>query len=87
MSQQLQLTRVRAKLDAVVASFIAHRLATNPTFTSAELHAWAQRHGHSAPGSADRVMRAMRTAGEIAYVLVDKSRGMYRAIALDEVAA
>jgi LPS sulfotransferase NodH len=71
----------------VIVAFIAHRLATNPRFHAADVHAWALRHGYSAPASADRVMRALRVAGEIAYVVVSRSESLYQAVELAECAA
>jgi hypothetical protein len=69
--------RVRRRIGALVKGFIlAH---AGQTFRLAELTAHVQKHEpNCAPGSPDRILRALRQTGEIRYELVNRSQSLYR---------
>lgn len=79
--QDKQITRVGGKVGPIVKDFFRKRLAANKKqFTGSELRDHVVlAHGKLAPGSADRVMRMLRRAGELEYVVVNKTRGLYEA--------
>jgi hypothetical protein len=63
--------------------------AENPRrFTANELrHAVNARNFGTAPASADRVMRSLRKAGKINYVLVNRAQSLYEAIPVVQAVA
>ena len=57
-------------------------------FTAKELRFFVlSRVNTSAPGSADRIMRQLRQAGIINYVLVSRSKSLYRGVRAGQVRA
>lgn len=72
-----QLDRVRGKIGPGIEAFFRdHR---GQEFYAADVLAYlAARDIPCAPASADRVMRDLRASGKIMYVVVDKSRSLYR---------
>lgn len=73
-----EITRVTERIAGHVSAF----LSTHSEFHGPELHRYveAQVGGYVAPGSPDRIMRAMRQRGEINYVVVSRSQSLYRSI-------
>jgi hypothetical protein len=78
---QLELKRVRTAIGEAIADFLRERLATGRTeFHAEDVRRAVERVSLTAPASADRVMRAMRQDGLIAYELLDRRRSLYRAL-------
>jgi hypothetical protein len=78
---QLELQRVRQAIGAAIARFLRDRLASGrPEFHAEDLRRAVAAVSPTAPASADRVMRAMRQAGEIDYELVSRRDSLYRAL-------
>ncbi len=76
-AQTTQLKRVRARLADAVLGFC--RLNIGRTVRGSELHRYvADRVPLSAPGSADRVLRALRQDGTVQYTLVSRGGSVYQ---------
>jgi len=83
MSEQDQeLKRVSARIGQAIAGFYEDRLASpDGTFHAEELRQWViEQCGVISPGSADRILRAMRAKGIVAYEVVSRSQSFYRAL-------
>ncbi|MFN3192695.1 MAG: hypothetical protein ACE361_19440 [Aureliella sp.] len=75
--QDRQLKRVTGRLAGVIQSFFdAHQIGEE--FHAADLHEFVGSRIQAAPGSADRIMREMRRAGQINYVVAKRSKSLYR---------
>ena len=84
MQQQIMnLDRVRANLAPVIVAFLRSRLASSPSFTANELRAYVAERRPGAPGSPDRVMRALRVGGLVSYVVEDRARSKYRVLGVE----
>jgi hypothetical protein len=81
--QQENLFRVRSQLAPVVLAFLKERMSTGPSFTANELRAYVAARCPGAPGSPDRVMRALREGGLCSYVVEDRARSRYRVLAVE----
>lgn len=83
-----QLERVGLNLNQAIIAFWKMKLAfsgDDSRFTATELRQYVQHHNFgTAPSSADRVMRSLRKAGKINYVLVNRAKSLYQAIPLEE---
>jgi Fe2+ or Zn2+ uptake regulation protein len=76
--QPAELARVTSKLAARILRFFGQRTAFE--FHASELHDFvAQEFPGCAPASADRVMRDLRKAGLVRYVVVNRRQSLYRA--------
>jgi len=69
-------------IAAYVKIFINEKAGTlNPTFYLNELHAFVQSNSGKLPtaGSIDRILRRLRTQGEIDYVVINRATAYYQA--------
>jgi hypothetical protein len=82
--QEKQLARVGGNVGPIVKDFCRKVLAKPvPTFTGSELRDFVVNvHGKLAPGSADRVLRMLRRAGELDYVVVNRTAGLYKVLSV-----
>lgn len=83
--QATQLVRVGGVIAQLIVGFCHARLRANvPEFHADELRAHIARHtaGCSAPGSADRLLRALRRAGKVSYVVVNRHQSLYRILSI-----
>lgn len=79
--QQAQLARVSGALAGAILRFLRARLATGrPEFYANELREYVQGAHDSAPASADRILRALRRAGNVDYVVVNRRDSLYRVL-------
>ena len=85
-----QLQRVALNLNEAIIEFFFERLGMSrtpgfePRFTATELRQYVQRRNFgTAPSSADRVMRNLRKAGRINYVVVNRAKSLYQAIPVE----
>ena len=77
-----QLQRVALNLNEAILAFFRERQGLR--FTATELRQYVQHHNFgTAPSSADRVMRNLRKAGRINYVVVNRAKSLYQAIPVE----
>jgi hypothetical protein len=88
-SEQLNLTRVRAKLEPWLVAFYDHRLSGQfPDFTAEYLTAWVRKSvPDTAPDSAMRVLRSLRRQGKVNYECIAPALSRYRFLPLGEPVA
>lgn len=81
--QEAQLTRVTGQLAAAILRFCRHRLATGqPEFHAAELREYVEGVHQGAPGSPDRILRALRRTGAVDYRVIDRAASLYRIVSV-----
>ena len=73
--QTQQLNRVRTAIAKYVTDFIDEH--EGRTFSNAELHNYVAERSPIAPGSADRVLRDLKSKGAVRYELRDRSKSLY----------
>ena len=79
--QEMNLSRVRAQLGDAIERFCRERLASGRAkFRAEELRAHVASLGPSAPASADRVLRALRQDGRVAYQVIDRRASLYEVL-------
>jgi hypothetical protein len=79
-AQTANLSRVRSRIGLTVLAFLRERLATpgRAEFTAADLKAYVSEVCGTAPGSPDRILRALRQDGECCYEVVSRRQSRYR---------
>jgi hypothetical protein len=79
-----QLNRVALNLNQAIVEFWAKRVvAEEPRFTSTELRQHVQHYNYgTAPASADRVLRMLRTKGLVNYAVINRGKSLYLALPL-----
>ncbi len=78
--QPAELARVTSVLAKRILEFFAWRSRGASEFHASELHDWVEKSiPNTAPASADRVMRDLRKAGLVRYVVVNRRQSLYRA--------
>jgi hypothetical protein len=84
-----QLQRVALNLSETIIEFWRLRLAAaqatgmESRFTSLELRHYVNaKNFGTAPSSADRIMRSLRSQGKINYVLTNRAKSLYTAVPL-----
>lgn len=70
--------RVAANIGAVVLAFCCERLRIGGQFHMQELNEWVQAKHPSAPASADRILRQLRSEGKVAYEVLNRSESLYQ---------
>lgn len=76
--EDAHLSRVRSAIGAVIASWLRAR-GVGAVFRASQLRAHvAEVCGEKAPASADRILRALRRDGVVAYIVVDRRASLYR---------
>lgn len=82
--QAAHLSRVRSRIGLTVLAFLRGRLSTPglAEFTAAELRGYVSEVCGTAPGSPDRILRALRQDAECDYVLVNRRQSRYRVTAV-----
>jgi len=73
--QPQQLHRVRQAIATHVIAFISEH--EGKEFYNAELHNYVAERSPIAPGSADRVLRDLKSKGAVSYELRDRSKSLY----------
>ncbi len=80
MEQADNLDRVATRIQNAIVQFCD--LYCGRTFHADQLRAFVtERVGTVAPGSADRVLRAMRQRGLVSYEVVNRAKSLYRVTA------
>lgn len=81
------LQRVALNLGQVIVEFWQNTLKTdNCRFTATALRQYVQKHNFgTAPASADRVLRNLRKAGKVNYILLNRRASLYLAVPLATV--
>lgn len=83
-TQAHHLERAQARLDAVIEIFVRNRVGVGQTFTAEQLRRHVEAYvPSSAPGSADRVLRALRQQGRINYECTSRRESTYRVLAIE----
>jgi hypothetical protein len=78
------LTRVTARIGAFVERFVLARLREQRTFTAHELRRFVMLcEPGIAPASPDRVLRALRQARRINYVVTNRRASEYKPLEID----
>jgi hypothetical protein len=73
-----------SKIADIVEEFVNDMSkAPEPRFTSTQLRAYVSERSKSAPGSADRIMRMLRQEKKVNYMVLNRSRGLYLALPLE----
>ena len=80
--QQRQIERVTSRIGSTVLTFCRDRGAGS-TFHAQELRDYVGAHG-VAPASPDRVLRDLRKRGFINYVVVSRTKSLYRVISVQQ---
>lgn len=79
--QEIEIKRVRERIGECIRRFIADRLATGrPQFHADDLRRAVATVHPSAPASADRILRALRQEGLVAYQVVNRRASLYEAL-------
>ncbi len=79
--QHEQLERVTSRIGALVLEFCEERIASgHREFFAAELRAFIAGRTTTAPASPDRILRALRSSGQINYRVVSRSKSLYELI-------
>ena len=79
IEQPAHLERVGGVIADAILGFCAKRLvAGKPEFFSNELREHVSQISPVAPASADRILRALRRAGRVRYVVVNRAKSLYR---------
>lgn len=76
--QESELARVTSLQAQSILRFCRMRLNTDPEFHADELRKYVAANVASAPGSPDRILRALRQAGKLHYVVVNRRASLYR---------
>jgi len=71
------LARVSARISEAIVAFCRARVGKEFFADDLRRYVTAQV-GAVAPGSADRILRALRQGGEVDYVVVDRAASKYR---------
>lgn len=78
--QDGELARISGAIAGAILGFCRRRLASGESeFHAAELRE-AVRYVSTAPGSADRILRALRQAHQLDYVIVNRRQSLYRVV-------
>ena len=78
-TQDKELRRVTGRLaESILQFFDAHQVGEQ--FHAADLHQFVSDRIGAAPGSADRVMRQLRSAGQLNYEVVNRAKSLYRKV-------
>lgn len=82
--QEIDFRRVKAAIGDRIVRFIGERLASGaPRFHAQNLRDYVAAVHPTAPASADRILRALRQDGRVAYQVVSRSQSLYEALPLD----
>lgn len=82
--QPENLRRVRADIGPTVVAFWTTCLASSvPTFTTAQLVRYVAMKHPMAPDSPSRILRALKQAGAVNYVVVNRAASLYKALPLE----
>lgn len=74
--QDAELDRVSSRIRGAILEFCRARLGQQ--FFADELRAHVEQQcGKTAPGSADRILRALRQDGELAYRVINRRKSLY----------
>lgn len=79
--QAIQFHHVSGAIADMILGFVRARLRKGePEFHADELRQHIANHteGHTAPGSADRILRDLRKRGRVSYVVVNRRASLYR---------
>lgn len=82
--QPVNLRRVRANIGPTIVAFWTECLASAvSTFTTAQLVRYVAMKHPMAPDSPSRILRALKQAGSVNYVVVNRAASLYRALPLE----
>lgn len=81
--QRAELERVSERLDDLILEFCA----VGRQFHMEELHRFIAARTAAAPGSPDRILRALRQARRLNYRVVSRSASLYEVLPIEEVRA
>jgi hypothetical protein len=71
------LSAVASRLSETIVDFCNERVGE--TFFADDLRRYVvDRAGHTAPGSADRILRELRARGALGYVVLNRAKSLYR---------
>ena len=81
--QPEELARVSGAISRAILAFLRARLNNGLwEFHADELREWVSAAVRVAPGSADRILRELRKAGRISYVVVNRRQSLYRVVSV-----
>lgn len=81
--QAQQIARVRGRIGQAVLDFARER--GEAAFGIEELQAFVRARCAVAPSSSDRILRDLRSRGELDYIVISRSRATYRFTRTPEV--
>lgn len=77
------MERVTSAIGRAVLAFCRVRLAHGePQFHADDLRSFVLRAHPTAPASADRILRALRRAGQVSYQVVNRRQSLYRVVSV-----
>lgn len=81
--QAPQIARVQSAIGGAVLAFcrhvMSHALNGDTSFRGDELRVWINKQGiDCAPASPDRILRALRRAGQLDYTIINRRQSLYR---------
>lgn len=83
--QPESLRRVKANIGpTIVAFWRSFAESATPEFTAAQLVRYVALRHPMAPDSPSRILRALKAAGSVNYVVVNRAASLYRALPLEE---
>jgi hypothetical protein len=79
--QDLEFRRVRSLIGDRIKRFLSERLSSGrPQFHADELRRYVASVHATAPASADRILRALRQDGIVAYQVLNRRASLYEAL-------
>lgn len=82
--QREHLERVGGAIGRTILGFLRARLNNGMTeFRADELREWVAARHPGAPASADRILRALRQAGQVSYQVVNRRQSLYRVVSVN----
>ncbi|HKW13639.1 MAG TPA: hypothetical protein VJS69_04050 [Candidatus Krumholzibacteria bacterium] len=81
--QREQIARVQSAIGHSILAFLRARLNNGVyEFCADELREWVAARHPGAPASADRILRALRQAGQVSYLVVNRRASLYRVVSI-----
>jgi hypothetical protein len=77
-AQADNLQRVASRIERLILDFARTRWLSNPTFHMQDLTSYVDNRAPIAPDSAGRILRHLRAAGLVDYVVLNRRASLYQ---------